>query len=505
MKLSTLLHVCRHCFIALLAWLYFSVSAVADIILPVPQVTDRQWLPPTPLVILGQHPHVIYNHSHLPLPTITRAVPKRLSLTDAILLALRNNPDVISSQLTRVTDKYALILARNVFQPQYMLSGDATFISKQRPSYNTDASVSVFTPIGTQYSVDYNTDFTEPGSATFSVTQHLLQGFGYVNRIPLENAYDNEKVAKLNFKNSIITVVVTVITNYRSLVADYNNLEIQRENLKQTEETTKQYRLQVKAGKMAPSDLRQQEANLANAKLSYLDQVNQLATNYQQFLTSLGLDPMVRLKIDRKLDFKDEKLPNKKRAITIALLNNIQYQSSVIQMNVTKRAIFVAQSARHPVLDVTFSQLIPDISKPTLNPRNRILSFNWSIPIDDVQTKADLIDAKIAYEKAKLDLEQQKENLIRTVIEDLRELKISRQQITNAEELVKLQRQTLDDSRIKLKYGKITIFEVIQNQNQLLSSETSLISDKISYLNQITTFYQTLGLTLNRWDIKLRY
>lgn len=48
-----------------------------------------------------------------------------------------------------------------------------------------------------------------------------LKGVGWAyNTINLANTVNDEKIAKLTFKNSVITVVVAVINSYRALVED---------------------------------------------------------------------------------------------------------------------------------------------------------------------------------------------------------------------------------------------------------------------------------------------
>ena len=74
-----------------------------------------------------------------------------------------------------------------------------------------------------------------------------------------------------------------------------------------------------------------------------------------------------------------------------------------------------------------------------------------------------------------------------------------------SERAVAMQEKTVANTKLKLKYGKTTIFEVNTLENELLSQKIALISTKISYLNAITTLYQTLGTTLKQWRVHLRY
>lgn len=66
-------------------------------------------------------------------------------------------------------------------------------------------------------------------NVTLTFEQSLLKGVGWAyNTINLAKTVNDEKIAKLTFKNSVITVVVAVINSYRALVEDYNNLAIQK-------------------------------------------------------------------------------------------------------------------------------------------------------------------------------------------------------------------------------------------------------------------------------------
>jgi outer membrane protein TolC len=134
-----------------------------------------------------------------------------------------------------------------------------------------------------------------------------------------------------------------------------------------------------------------------------------------------------------------------------------------------------------------------------------LVNVNLSIPIDNVQGKANYIAAKIAVMQAKLTLTQTKENLVTTILNDIAQLKSLREQVKISQESVDAQRKTYENYQLKLKYGKATVFEVTQNQTLYLNQALQLVSLEISFLNQITAFDSDLGTTLDAWNIKLRY
>ena len=441
----------------------------------------------------------------LPKPTETNRVPKSLTLREAILIALRNNPDVINSELTRITDKYAVELAHYQFEPHYTLDGNATFTSGQLPTYSLDSTVTVQSPIGTTYGADYSTAFDGTGSTvSASISQPLLQGAGYVNQIGYENSLDGEEEAKLAFKGGIITLVSTVITNYLALVQGENNLVAQKRSLDELETTLQQNRLQVKVGRMAPADLLEQESSLESTRVSYEQQLSTQIQNYQSFLLTLGLLPTAKIKVVPNIEVFNYKVPKLKDAIRIAFENNIGYQTALIAMRSQKRSIILAQDALKPTLDVTATETLSGLG--TSSPaEGESVTVNGSVPIDNFTERVELINTRIAVQQQELLLEQTKETLISDVTNQLTGIDSFRTQMRLAEQAVKLQNETLQNAIKRQKFGKATMFEVVQQRDTWLSDQLSFIGTEIDYDNGIVDLQMLLGITLDQWNVKLRF
>lgn len=438
---------------------------------------------------------------------------KILTLKEAILLALRNNPAVINAELTRVTDKFALQLAHYAFEPQFTFNANATVTNKQKPIFTAISTMNLNTPIGTQISIDYINDLRgSAGVGTLTINQPLLRGAGYaVNTVQYYNSIDQEASAKLAFKGSLITVVQQVITSYRTLVQDYNNLDIAKQNLKITMIQVNQYTLQVKAGKIAPSELLQQQANLETSRLSVIQAENSVEQDYEALLRNLGLVPMAKIDIVKKIDVSNVRPPRRDIAIQLAIDNNISYQQALLAIRQTERDIITARDNRRMALNLVATTTAGD-SISLSRPLTRIsansgptVSLNLNVPIDDLPAKSALASAEIALEQQKLTLQQQKEDLIRTVINSLNQIDNEWRQIVVAEKQVVYQQKTLEAAQIRQRYGKTTAFEVVQLQDQLLQQQTSLVSTKIAYLNDITSLNSDMGITLDVWNIQLRY
>jgi len=115
-------------------------------------------------------------------------------------------------------------------------------------------------------------------------------------------------------------MVTQVITNYRQVVQDHNNLKAQEKAQAREQETARQYQLRVKAGKMAPSELLQEQATLANTRLETVRQKNAVEQDYQTLLDTLGLSPTSQLKLDTHINFQAYQAPPKSKRLKPRLI-----------------------------------------------------------------------------------------------------------------------------------------------------------------------------------------
>ena len=118
---------------------------------------------------------------------------------------------------------------------------------------------------GTSYSLGYsdikatNNSFSNlinpsrTASLTFSFTQHLLQGWGVsVNNREIVQARNNREAADLNFKQQVITTVVTVQDLYWDLVAFMDDVKAKQQALEYNERLYEDNKRQVQVGTLGP-------------------------------------------------------------------------------------------------------------------------------------------------------------------------------------------------------------------------------------------------------------
>lgn len=433
-----------------------------------------------------------------------------LSLQEAILLAMRMNPEVKNAKLQRVVDKFALAVARNQFLPQVKLSASALYQNNGTPDYSAFPGVSWLSPSGTKLESTLtqainNDNNTVTNNATATITQPLLRGFGNkVTRIDLENALDAEKINQLNFKSQVIDIVIKVVNTYYDLVQAHNNLQADQLSLQDAQKTLQQTQAKIKAGKAAPADGIQQKATIATQQLNVSVDENKLAQRYQELLTVLGLDPNARIHIVETIPTVTTPLPDLNRSFATALANNLDYQKTLVAYQNAERALLKAKDARRWQLDAV-AGLNQQLNNSNTESTSKSLTLNLNIPIHDIDRQKALVEANIGLDKAKTEMLLKKRQLITDVTNAYHELAFNKKQIDLYKNSIQLAQQSLNIAKIKYSYGKITPFELDTLQTALIKTQLGFIAQQVSYLKTNEDFYRLLSTTLERWNLILTY
>jgi outer membrane protein len=446
------------------------------------------------------------NKSPLPTPHHTHFLTKLLTLRDVIWIALRNNPDVKNDEVTRITDKFALSVARYNFEPHF--TDDFTLTKNLRANHDaqvaTTGAVSLNNPFGGSISTSYNNStkayFDHRNTYTTTVKQSLMKGGWLGSWYTYLDAINTAETARLTFKSSIEGVITTVIGDYTSLVSAYNNLSLDKQNFKETVEQLKQDELKYKTGRISHSDLLQEQATYQTDKLNVVTEEDTVQTSYQSFLTELGLVPSSKIRIDQKIDTRGFQEPGLDICVNTALKYNTDYINAKLTVENNKRALTTAINGLMPTLDLTGTFGYGNGQTTTQS-----LVVNFSVPIDDMTARQGKLQAKITLEKSKISLVAERQSVISNVTTQWKSVQADIRQIKISESQVELQKRVVQDNYLLLQYGRTTMFQYLQERTTLLQNEQSLISNKITYMTDVATLDKTMGITLKRWNIKLRY
>ncbi len=459
-----------------------------------------------------------------------------LSLQDAILLTLRDNPDLQSTELNRVTQKYALLVAKNEFHLKYSLTGAATHTWTKTNeqwgahglTYSASPTVSIENSYGTQFTLASANPATFHGTynptLTLTVLQPLIKGFGReVVQQALNNALDNETSNILSMKDTIVQKVNRVITDYLTVIKNQEAINIDNVALKNYEITEKNTRALINAGQSPAQDIIQAQTSISSQKTTLQSDINTLSTSKNTLFNDLGLPNDADIGLPTKIDYDsiitqltgNQALPSQQNAQTLALASNLSYHTQTIALKSLQRALLVARDNRRWQLNMTTTLARGGGSsidsrdqglESILNGRNHNESIGLAltIPIDDMSSKSALLSAKISLDQAMIALAQQKIETESNIINSRNNLISSQKQLQYARQTLALQQKTVDVSNIKYAAGLISSFQLLTEQNSLVTDQQTLSNGIIAYITSLVDFNYQTGVSLERWGLALR-
>lgn len=458
-------------------------------------------------------------------------LPRTLSLNETIQLAIRENPNVQTSQLNHVMQKFALEIEQWQFHPHYTLDAekDTTqtysvdsngMVTQNKTGIN--AGVSWLSPIGSQIQVQSSNNVTgnyNPG-LTITIEQPLMRGFGRpIVEAALYNARDSELISRLSVEESLQSTVTSVINAYLDVISAENALEVDQKALQRAQQTVTQTQLFIKAGHKAGVELVTVQADEASAEARIESDKNALDQARYALLTDIGIDPNTHVTfstVDLLTLTKKYHVPNLNEAKELILANDIQYQTDQITLNgVTKRNIQSAEDNTRWKLNLTANAATGNSSgggenagiNSLVNGINRTDSvmLQLSIPIDDKPAKIAVANAKIAEREAVIALQQEKWAKETNVINGWNSIYSAKRSLQFAENAERLQQQSYDVGFQKYTYGLMDSIELQTAQQQLVASQQGLIIARINYLKALVNMDKLIGNTLKTWNVSVKY
>ncbi len=447
--------------------------------------------------------------------------PIFLSLIEAITLTLSKNVAIQSAEMTRVLNKFSLKVADNDFDLQYSLTAGTTIFSKDanekvtsfEPGVVVTPGVKLKNAIGTTFGVDMPQNVTNKGKystgAKFEVSQPLLRGAGRdVNLSGIRDTYATEIINKLTFRDTVSSTVIKVAKSYRSLISSNYTLAANQKSLEDARIELRNTEAKIKAGIMASTELVQAQAQYEVLHLQVVQQENDVNIARQDLLTEIGLEPEMKIVVPSDLSINNRKIIEFSEAVKIALVNNKEYRSALINTEKLHRGLKNAKNAQLWDLSLNYNATIGDKSiTDTLKGEklNHSLSVSLGIPIRDLKRQQTLLSAQISVKQNELTLAQSKRTLIANIKKNLFDINNLKIQVGFAKKSLELSEKSYEVEKKKQTLGKSTSLNVSNAQDLVLKRKEGLIAAKIAFENKLDDLSFVLGTTLVKWDIALEY
>jgi len=386
-------------------------------------------------------------------------------------------------------------------------------------------------------------------SFQFRLTQHLLEGFGFLsNSRFIRIAKNNREISDVAFRLQTITTVDQIENMYWDLVFAYENVRVQKEALAFAQKTLSDTQKQVQIGSLAPIEVVRAQSTVAadqqnlitaqnNLQLQELLMKNALSRNLQDpVLTDAEVIPTSTMKLpeqepivptedlvndalshrpelaESRIDLTNREINNK--AVRNAQLPSLDvfayYGGSGLAGAQNPANLCVNQSPElrtlgfcsgpnpgefPPVVTQGYSHALNEMVNSTAPDKGVGLLLN--VPIRNRNGQSNQVRAELEYRQAQMRL-QQIENQVRIEVRNAQfVVSQNRAAVEAARAAVELGRQSLDAEQKKLNLGASTGTLVLQNESALASAESTLVSALASYEKSRLELDRATGILLD--------
>jgi len=360
------------------------------------------------------------------------------------------------------------------------------------------------------------------GGVQLNFTQQLLQGFSLDRRILREQRYvaeSNLRIAKQDLQLQITNVLQQVEEAYWDLVSAIEQLEVNRQGLDLAKQLYEQNKIKIDIGTLAPIELVNAEAQVAQRELSIIQSENAVRAAEDRLKNVLNLPyddwastitPADNLEMDQietnfEIDY-ERALANRpemvkdRESLTQAEIDLAVSRNNMLP-NLSLNGSYNLSGNASPI-DLN-GDFVSDTTASNSEVWDEVLDANqtgWSMNIQaswrpwNQQAKLNKARAEVAIRQNQLQSEQTRITIMQDVRAAIRELDSSIKSIRASENSVRYQRENVKAEEQKFQNGISTNYEVNTAQNALTQAESDLITARVGYRKALVTYYKALGL-----------
>jgi len=465
---------------------------------------------------------------------------RALTLRECIERALENNLEIRFQRITPSIQTWGVMGAQSEYDP--VLSGSMNYQDSKTPlapeqsvalglssldqkqlvsnvgltgKLPTGASYDLFGS-STRTSGQLTSNFVYTGSSGVSVTQPLLQNFGFgVNAAIIRIARESRTIAIQNFVQFVMTTINNVANAYYELVYAIENHKAAVENRELARQLLDQNRIQERVGTMSPLDVIQAEAGVAESEQSVITTARAIKDNE---------NTLKRLICQQVSEFGTATLvPVDYPPVEMVALDVAESTRRALQIRPDYQSAYHALESQNITVQFDRNQLWPQVNLQGSYAANGVgSSFNdyaqntaggnsptWtlgvvvSLPLGNRQARANYHMAKLDADQLLLSLKSLEQNIVVAVDDAVGHVETNLKSVEAARAATRLAQESLDAEKKKLMAGTSTTFLVLQAQTQLETARVAQIRAEADYHESLVALDLAEGTILAKNNIVL--
>jgi outer membrane protein TolC len=469
----------------------------------------------------------------------------RLSLREAVLVALKNNLDIAIAGYNPKINTEGIVIQRAAFDPVLSLTADANRTvtpvastlagatgKSKIENQDLNASLTHRLPIGGSYTLSLtnnrqntNSSFAQvnPSYETFltlSITQDLLKNFGVeVNTAPIKIARNTQAISVAQLRLQANQVITNVHNAYWNLVFAIENLEVQKRSLRLARELEELNKARVRAGVAAPVEVTQAEAQAA-AQLQNVILAEKAIKDAEDQIKLIinmpdGERVWARSIIPADAPPFDVVQVETEASIREALEKRPEYAEAKLTLQNNDLNLRVARNQLLPSLQLQGSvglNGLNEVGKGLGSDYGRLTSGDftaWSAalvlqyPLGNRAARSGFVQARLTYDQSMTSLLNLKRQIISQVREAVRRIEadIRRVEATRAARVLAEEQLRVEQKRLEA--GVTTTFNVLSFQRDLAAAQASEIQAITTYNQDLANLELVKGTVLEKNRLEL--
>ena len=485
----------------------------------------------------------------------------RMSLRDAILLALENNSDVQIEETSIESRKFSLLGTWSPFDPAIQsslninrysypgytqlqgvgASGNGTLNSLTQTgqmnyleTFTTGTNIN-FGLSSSKSSTNSSFYFFNPyftTSLNLQFTQPLLRNFGrFANTAPIRIAQRGLAQSKATFEADVNDAILLVVSQYWATVQARGALDVQGRALKLAQASYDRDKRALELGALPPLDISRSESEVASRNVQMIQSQYTLAQAEEALRYSIGADQDPQLKTLR-LELTESPEP--------ATLENVDADAVLKEALAARPEIEAATDAVQAddlSIRLAHNQLRPDLEVNGFYQSNglggnqyslttgqltstggigssfsQLFGFGFpgyggqltlNLPVRNRAGQARLGNSLVAKTRDLYTGRQVEEQITRQVRDALNQFDTAKLSLTAAQSSLDLAKKSLTADQRKFELGAETNFFVLDSQSRLANAELVLLQTRISYQLALAAIHHASGKLLAPYHVEV--
>ncbi|MBO5549062.1 MAG: TolC family protein [Prevotella sp.] len=340
-------------------------------------------------------------------------------------------------------------------------------------------------------------------SGNYGVNASWTVWNGNRNRNALKQDKLTEQRADLTVQQTANTIQETIATLYVRVLYMSEAIAVNKQSLEASKTNEERGRAMLEVGKMSKADLAQLTAQRATEEYNLVSAESELSNCVLEMKQMLEItdDPTFDVAVPAISDQKAlEPIPAKNTVYELALQQRPEIKSGSLAIESSELAVKMAKAGYMPTVKVTggLGSNTSSMSERTWgvqmkNNFDASVGVGVSVPLfDNRSTKTAVNKAKIQREQAKIELEEEEDDLYATVESLWLDAQTNQQKFRAAQVTVDSEQQSYDLLSEQFQLGLKNIVELLNGKTNLLKAQQNKLQAKYTtILNlQLLRFYQ---------------